>query len=153
MNKKFIIRMGIATLSLFATFAITGCKNSTTSNSSDSSSVSVDTELQYDSTYLIEYIYEKANGEQEVLVREMSGVAGTAVTAEEFDAKGYVFDESNVENVLAGEVQADGSLVLKRHYKLLQYAVNVTEVQNAVITVTASSELSSVKFGEIHLSN
>lgn len=148
MKKNFIIRIGIAALSLFAAFAITGCKDDDTTTSSNAPSTSVEAGVKGDSTYLIEYVYEKVNGGQEILVREMSGVAGTAVTAEAFDSIGYAFDETNEGNVLAGEVQADGSLTLRRHYKLLQYAVNVTPTQNATVNVTADSELSSVKFGE-----
>ena len=66
-----------------------------------------------------------------------SGKTNATVTASAKSYDGFTFDANNVNNVLSGEIKADGSLVLKLYYTRNKYTVKY-EYTN---TVDGASEL------------
>ena len=57
---------------------------------------------------------------------EKTGTTGATVIATKKDYSGFTYDENNAENVVSGEVTADGKLVLKLYYTRNSYKVSYT---------------------------
>ena len=82
--------------------------------------------------YVVEYYTESLTGsftKQETV--ELKGVTGTQVVAEQKVYTGFTFDEENALNVLSGQIQANGSLVLKVYYSRNSYTISYANCDKA----------------------
>ena len=76
--------------------------------------------------YTVKYYQQNLEDDGYTLADEekTTGTTGDTVTAEVKDYSGFTYDENNAENVVSGEVAADGKLVLKLYYTRNSYKVS-----------------------------
>ena len=77
-------------------------------------------------TYKVQHYQQNLEGTGYTLAdtEEKTGTTGTTVTATEQIYSGFTYDKNNAENVVSGEVAADGKLVLKLYYTRNSYKVS-----------------------------
>ena len=76
--------------------------------------------------------------------KTLYGTTGATVNADTTAAEGFTFDES-ADNVVSGEIAADGSLVLKVYFARNQYKLSVDGVESMVYYGAAVSVADPVK--------
>ncbi len=80
--------------------------------------------------------------------KTLYGTTGATVNADTTAAEGFTFDES-ADNVVSGEIAADGSLVLKVYFARNQYKLTVDGVESMVYYGAAISVADPFKENEI----
>ncbi len=110
-------------LSLLCALACVGCFEGASESQTTESTATANT-----ISYKVEYYYEAEDGSFVIdasLTENKTGEEGQTVTAGEKNKSGYVFDESNANNVLTAVLENDG-VVLKRYYKISAASVSYT---------------------------
>lgn len=111
----------------------------------DSNSLSVETDengvlsVSTNAQYSVEH-YVKDIDASTYTIKEtenLTGTIATTVTATAKTYEGFTFDENNSQNVLSGNIEADGSLVLKVYYSRNTYTKEIKDDEgNTIGTVT-----------------
>ena len=65
------------------------------------------------------------NGYEAIKTENRTGVTGANAAATAIEIPGFTYDAANSENVLSGEIAADGSLVLKLYYRRNSYTLTL----------------------------
>lgn len=115
-----------------------------------------------DTKYTVEFYYQNTDGSypqkaNESVVRN-DGTTDTTVSVKDSDklpqdGGKYVFDESNANNVLSGNVAGDGSLVLKLYFKLNTASYTIHHYLNGTTVKVAEDETGTKTIGETLTAN
>lgn len=76
-----------------------------------------------DTEYTVHHYYEKLDGGYELIEQVLTGTTYSLVTAEKDEKEGFEEDGNHSDRVNAGNIQPDGSLVLKLYYNRKKYDV------------------------------
>ena len=115
-----------------------------------------------DTKYTVEFYYQNTDGSypqkaNESVVRN-DGTTDTTVSVKDSDklpqdGGKYVFNESNANNVLSGNVAGDGSLVLKLYFKLNTASYTIHHYLNGTTVKVAEDQTGTKTIGETLTAN
>jgi len=100
--------------------------------------------------YTVEYYKQNSAGstaftKDTALTKNLTGMTGALANAQQIKISGYILDAENTNNIFAGNIAADGSLVLKLYYKIDkdgngiaddedEYVINFVDYDNSLLS-------------------
>ncbi len=100
-------------------------------------------------TFKVMHVYELLDGTEKTVVETYKTDVGAEVTAEDKLETGYVFDDKNAENLITGVVDEISSLVLIKHYRLIESSVTQVTVGDGTVTISVSgTPVTVAKYGQ-----